>query len=89
MAVGAGADDGEGLVGTDEGLVLEQLAESFDLSGGPRGEVGDGALADLVALAPALAEEDGRGRAAVGDDIHIHGNIIARTDRTKSRGKWL
>ena len=72
MAVRAGADDGEGLVGADEGFVLEQLAEGVDLGGGPGGEIGEGAFADLGAF----AEEDGRGRVAVGDDLDVHGNII-------------
>ena len=34
MAVRAGADDGEGLVGADERFVLEQLAEAATLAGG-------------------------------------------------------
>ena len=34
MAVGAGADDGEGSVGADRRLVLEQLAVGVDLGGG-------------------------------------------------------
>ena len=76
MAVEEGADDGEGLVEADEGLVAEQLAQGFDLGRGPGGEVGEGALADALALAPAFAEEDGRGRVAVRDDVHVHGNII-------------
>ena len=80
MAVRAGADDGEGLVGADERFVLEQLAEGGDLSGGPGREIGEGALADLGAFAPAFAEEDGRGRVAVGDDLDVHGNIIVLSD---------
>ena len=61
MAVGAGAGDGEGVLGCDEGLVLEHAAQGLDLGGGPFGEVGDGALLDLSALAPAFAQEDGGG----------------------------
>ena len=74
VAVREGIGDGEGLVGADEGLVAEELAEGVDLGGRPGGEVGEGALADLGALAPAFAEEDGGRGVAIGDGLHVHGN---------------
>ena len=43
----------------------------------PVGEVQQGALLDLARLAIALAQQDGRGRAAIGDRFDIHGSIIA------------
>ena len=39
MAVREGADDGEDLVGADEGFVPEQPAEGVDLGGGLGGDV--------------------------------------------------
>ena len=43
----------------------------------PVGEVQQRALLDLGSLAVALAQQDSRGRAAIGDRFDIHGNIIA------------
>ena len=55
-----GAFDGEGVLGRDQTLALEQAAQRLDLVAGPVGEVGEGALADLLALAPAFAQQDRR-----------------------------
>ncbi len=74
MAVGAAALDGEGGGGGAEGLVAEQAPQGFDLLGGPVREVGEGAFADLAALTPSLAQEDGGGRVPVGDPLDVHGN---------------
>ena len=74
MAVGAGADDGAIVLEVgDSSAALEQSAEALDEVRGPLGEVEDGALADLGADAEGLAEEDGRGRVAVGDGLDAHG----------------
>jgi hypothetical protein len=77
-AVGAGAQDLEGIL---EGrgwrrLALEDLAEGLDALGRPVGEVGEGAVLDLRAFAEALAQEDRRGGAAVGDGDHVHDFIM-------------
>ena len=74
MAVGLGADDVEGVGGAEQGFVLEESAERVDLGFWPVGEVGDGALADALAFAPAFAQQDGGRGVAVGDDFHVHGN---------------
>ena len=61
MAVRQSFLGGEQSLGRDEGLVLEQAAEGVDFWLGRMGEVGEGALAGFVVLAPAFAEEDGGG----------------------------
>ena len=64
---------GEQILRRDQGLVAQQAAQGFDFLLGPVGEVGQGALAGLGALASAFAQEDGGRGVAVGDDIDIHG----------------
>jgi hypothetical protein len=54
------------------GLALEHPAQRLDLGLGPAREVGQGAGPDLIAVAIALAQEDRRGRAAVGHARHVH-----------------
>ena len=63
---------GEKILRGDQGLVAEQAAEGFDFFLGPMGEVGQGALAGFVAIAPAFAEEDGGRGVTVGDDGDVH-----------------
>ena len=67
----------ESVGGGDERFAFEDTTEGVDLSGGPSGEVGEGAFNDLAAAAEALAEEDGGRRVAVGDGLNIHGYMIA------------
>src|SRR5205807_8858198 len=47
----------------------------------PVGEVQQRALLDLASLAVALAQQDGRGRVAIGDRFDIHGSMIATASR--------
>ena len=61
-------------VGLSRGSSLRSLAERVDLGFWPVGEVGDGALADALAFAPAFTQQDGGRGVAVGDDFHVHGN---------------
>ena len=77
MAVRQSSLGGEQSLGRDEGLVLEQAAEGVDFWLGRMGEVGEGALAGFVALAPAFPEEDGGGRVAVGDGLDVHEIIVS------------
>ena len=74
VAVGPAADAGEGIVGIDELLTAEDAAQHVDRGGGLLGEVGEGALLDVAAVAVGLSEEDGGGRGAVGHalDVHVH-----------------
>ena len=51
----------KGVVGLDELLALEYLAQRLDRFRGQLGEVGQGAGLDLAALAIALSKQDGRG----------------------------
>ena len=74
MAVGQGAFDRERILGGDEPLALEDLAQRFDLFCGPVGEIGERFLAHPLALAPALAKEDRGAGVAVGYGLDVHGN---------------
>ena len=72
------ADNGDGiLVLGDNGAAFQQCLEAGDPLVRPVGEVQQGALLDLASLAVAFAQQDGRGRIAIGDGFDIHGNIIA------------
>jgi hypothetical protein len=68
VAMRTGADDIAGLRKrrADSGGALQDGAEGLELSGGPMGEVGEGAVADLAAETAGLAEEDGGRGVAVG-----------------------
>jgi hypothetical protein len=66
VAVGKGFLGGEQLLRRDRRLVAQQAAEGFDFCLRQMGEVGEGALADFRALAPAFAEQDGGRGVAVG-----------------------
>ena len=56
---GQGAFDVEGFLAPDEGFVLQQPAQVLDFLRRPFGEVGQGALFDFSAFAPAFAQKDG------------------------------
>ena len=74
MAVGPGAEDGEGVAeGGQRDAALEQDAESLDQIAGPFGEVGEGAFLDLAVFAEGLAEQDGGRGVPVGHAFDIHG----------------
>ena len=74
VTVGQGADDVEGVLEAGHrGASLEQDAQSLDESGRPAGEVGEGALLDLAALAIGLAEQDGGRGGAIGHGFDVHG----------------
>ena len=74
VAVGEAAQDGEQFAGgLESDAAFEEDAQTIDEMIGPLGEVGDGAFSDLAVVAEGLAEEDGRGRVAVGDDVDVHG----------------
>src|SRR5215469_17656788 len=65
-----------GKIRTPAIVALEQLPQSFNLAGRPVRKVGDGAVVDLALFAEGLAQEDGRGRVAVGNYRHIHVDTI-------------
>src|SRR5439155_1618494 len=76
------ADDGNGiLVLGNDGAAFEQCLEAGDPLLRPVGEVQQRALLDLASLAVALAQQDGRGRVAIGDRFDIHGSMIATAPR--------
>src|SRR6266566_7010244 len=64
---------GEQFLRRDQALVAQDATEVFDFFFGPIGEIGQGALAGFLSLAPGLAEEHGRRGVAVGDDVDVHG----------------
>src|SRR5205823_1831232 len=71
------ADDGNGiLVLGNGGAAFEQCLEAGDPLVRPVGEVQQRALLDLASFAVALAQQDGRGRVAIGDRFDIHGSMI-------------
>ena len=50
-------------------------------SAGQPGQVGEGSVLGLAGLAVTLTQQDGRWRASVGDDSHIHAPIESRYPR--------
>ncbi len=75
MAMGQGAADAEGLLaGAIDLAAAEHGADAVDDLGGQFGEVGEGGAADALAVALGLAEEDGGGAVAVGDDVDVVGH---------------
>src|SRR6202521_6092970 len=80
------ADDGNGIpVLGNDGAAFEQCLEPGDPLVRPVGEVQQGTLLDLAGLAIALAQQNGRGRVAIGDGFDIHGNIIAIAPRSSNQ----
>jgi hypothetical protein len=75
----AGADDVESLRKrrADRSGAFQDGAESIDLGGGPMGEVGKGAVADLAIETKGLAEEDSGRGVAVRDGGDVHAYIIS------------
>ena len=79
MTVRQGTDDADRLlVGRDDRAALQERLEAGDPLARPVGNVQQGALLDLAALAVALAQEDGRGRVAVGDGFDVHGQMLSQ-----------
>jgi hypothetical protein len=74
VTVRQAANDGEGFaLGGDDGAAFEHTAKACDVGGGPVGEIAESALTDLAALAKALAQQDGGGRAPIRHGFDIHG----------------
>jgi hypothetical protein len=73
MAVRQGSGDGEGIAfGGNDSATLEHAAQTFDVRGGPIGEIAEGPFADLAILTVALSQQDRRRRIPVGDGFDIH-----------------
>src|ERR1017187_7032521 len=89
VAVRAGADDIEGLRkrGADGSGALQDRAEGVGLSGGPMGEGGKRAVADVGAGAQRLAKEDSGRGVAVGHCGDIHAYIIQISEHKKKNNK--
>jgi hypothetical protein len=76
MAMRERAEDMKGLVAGDQIFPLEDTAQEVDLRGRPGGKIGESSFVDLGAGADRFAEEDGRRRVAIGDDLDVHGSMI-------------
>ena len=72
VAVRQRADDFHRLSGGQQLATPQHGAELFDALGGPAGQVSEGSVLGLAGLAVTLTQQDGRGRASVRDDSHIH-----------------
>src|SRR5208283_2194091 len=60
VTVREAAGDGEGvLLDRNNGAAFEHAAQTFDVSGGPAGEIAQSALTNLAVLAVTFAQEDG------------------------------
>ena len=78
MAVGAGAQDLEGLGGGQDGFAAQGAADEVDEGVGEMGEVADGFLADLAVAAEGAAEQvSGVGAVLVAADSSNHMNWVA------------
>ena len=74
MAAGARVEDADGGgAGADDSAAAEQQGNAVDQWLGELGDVGVGDLADLAVVPVGGAEQDGRGRVAVGDALDVHG----------------
>ncbi len=79
MAVSPGALDAQEIGGIADGAAaLEDGPEAVDDVGRELGEVGEGLLADALAIASGLAEQDGGFAGLVGDgfDVEGHGRLL-------------
>jgi hypothetical protein len=72
VAVRQRADDFHRLRGGQQFATPQHGAELFNALGGPAGQVGEGSILGLAGLAVTLTQQDGRWRASVRDDSHIH-----------------
>src|SRR5439155_19409743 len=53
-------------------VAAQHRTELFNALGGPARQVGEGSVLGFAGLAVALPQQDGRRRASVRDDSHIH-----------------
>ena len=72
MAVRQRADDFHRRSGGQQLVAAQHRAELLNALGRPAGQVGEGSVPGLARLTVALAQENGRRRASVRDNSHIH-----------------
>ena len=86
MAVRQRAAERDRVVRLLEGdAALDHQADAFDDFRRQAGEVGNGLLADALAFAPSLPEQDGRGACAIGNALDVVGHAAALHGNTLSR----
>jgi hypothetical protein len=76
MAMRKGSKDLKGLLASNQIFAFQEAAQEIDLSVGPGGNIGEGALVDLGADPDGFAEEDSRRGVAIGDGLDVHGSMI-------------
>jgi hypothetical protein len=69
------ADDFHRLSGGQQFVTAQHGAQSLDALGGPARQVGEGSVLGLAGLAVTFPQQNGRRRASVRDDSHIHAPI--------------
>ena len=74
VSVVQGGDHVEGLGGRHELVALEVQAQQFDRLRRQLGQVRQGAGLDPAVLAVAFSQQDGGGRASIGDPGNVHAN---------------
>ncbi|MDE2790825.1 MAG: hypothetical protein OXI81_10430 [Paracoccaceae bacterium] len=76
MAVGAGPADGDGRIqGREHHPAIDDGADGVEEDGGHFREIGEGSPSDAFSFSPGLAQEDGRWRGSIGDDIDAEGQV--------------
>jgi hypothetical protein len=80
VSMGQGAFNGKERIDTgNSDTPFEKDSKVLDELRVPVGEIGDGALDDLLAIAVSLAQQDGRGRVSIGDALNVHSHDISMT----------
>ena len=86
MTVRQRPPDGYGvLVRGNDSAALEQHLEAGDPLGRPVRQVQQGAFLDPAGLTIALAQQDGGGRAAIGNRLDIHGDMIPESQANSTK----
>jgi hypothetical protein len=81
MAMREGSKNLKGLLASNQIFAFQEAAQEIDLSAGPGGDIGEGALVDLGADPNGFAEENGRRGVAIGDGLDVHGSMIQLSRR--------
>ena len=75
VAVRQRADDFHRLCGGQQFVTAQHGTQLLNALGGPAGQVGQGSVFGLAGLAVTFPQQNGRRRASVRDDSHIHAPI--------------
>src|SRR5213594_4464153 len=64
-----------------KGFALEHTPQRLNLRSRPIGDIGQCALADLVAFAKGFPKQNGRRRVSVWHGLHVHGHLYTILER--------